>query len=128
MKKKITVMLIILMLILIYNMPPVLVSSDGILVGRKIPDKASASGKEIYDVLAVASVFSHANQWGYFYFINTKPLDTVYVEELYFEDSNVGEKICPFLYRIKNDPEKNLGIYKVTRDNKKFLFHFYISM
>lgn len=127
MKKKIAVLLTILVLILIYNMPPILVSSGGILIGKKIPDKVPVSGEEISDVYTVTTVFSHANRWKHFYFINTKPFDTVYIEEAYLGGSNMEEKVCPFLYRIKSGSEKNTDMYKVVRNGKEFLFYFTIS-
>lgn len=127
MKKKIAVLLTILVLILIYNMPPILVSSGGILIGKKIPDKVPVSGEEISDVYTVTTVFSHANRWKHFYFINTKPFDTVYIEEAYLGGSNMEEKVCPFLYRIKSDSEKNTDMYKVVRNGREFLFYFTIS-
>jgi hypothetical protein len=124
MKKKIAVLLAVLVLILIYNLPPILVSSGGILIGKKIPDKIPVSGEEILDVYTVTTVFSHENRWKHFYFINTNPFGTVYIEEPYLGDSNIEEKVCPFLYRIKSDSEKNTDMYKFIRNGKEFLFYF----
>lgn len=124
MKKKIAVLFAVLVLILIYNMPPILVSSGGIAIGKKIPDKAPVSGEEILDAYTVTTLFSHKNRWKHFYFINTKPFDTVYIEEPYLGDSNVEEKVSPFLYRIKSNPEKNTDTYKLIRSGKEFLFRF----
>lgn len=126
MKKKITVLLAVLVLILIYNMPPILVSSGGISIGKRLPEKTSVSGEEILDAYTVKTVFSHANRWKHYYFINTKPFDTVYIKEPYLEDSNnIEEKVCPFLYRIKSDSGKNIDMYKFIRNGKEFLFHFF---
>lgn len=127
MKKKITILLTVLVLILIYNMPPILVSSGGISIGKKIPDKVPVSGVEILEAYTATTAFSHENHWKHFYFINTKLFDTVHIKEPYLGDSNIEEKLCPFLYRIKSNPEKNTDMYKFIRNGKEFLFHFTIA-
>lgn len=96
------------------------------MIGKKTTES------EILEVYDAAGVFSHANQWEYFYFINTKPFNTVYVEELYTKDINKGEKISAFVYKIKNrhsnNSEKSSSLYKFIRNGNEYYFYYAISV
>jgi hypothetical protein len=127
MKKRFTLLLVIIILLLIYNAPPILVLSEGIVIGKRMPDKKSVTGSKIEEAYLVTSVFNSDNQWENYYFVNTKPFDTVTIEALYLTGTNKSEKVNPFLYRMKRDKKHYNDTFKMLRNHKEYIFRFSLT-
>ncbi len=127
MKKKFVLLIIIIILLLIYNAPPILVTSEGIVIGKRFPDKENITGSKIEKAYQSSAVFKRDNRWKYYYFINTKPFDTINVEALYLNDTINSEEVNPFLYRMKRDEKHFNDTFKLIRNNKEYIFRFSLT-
>lgn len=114
--------LVILIIILIYNIPPIIITSQGLLFGAKIENK---NGEILKQNLLKEERFFAPNAWDHFWLISFGLFKDIKIKQLYVAEQVKSERKALFLYGIKaSNKEEEITAFEIQYGNETYSFRY----
>lgn len=126
--KRIITIIIVLACVIIYNLPPVIVTSEGILYGkRQTGDKMQM--EKLTEQIVNEPRYPKANRFDNFYFVYFGVFKKVEIRQEFIKDQPAIMKNTPFSYKIKViDRKSSMTIFHVRYGSNVYVFRYIVMI